>query len=776
MHMLKFLLFVLCPFTLLFSQTGTGEWRLHVPNRKCLDVVKGNGMVYSAYDKGIVEYDISSGELSLMTSVNSLSDNGISAVLYAQSSDALIIGYSNGNIDIYKDLRITNVPAIKLAQFPGSKRINRIVERNGAVYLATDFAVIKLDVLKKEIKETWYPSTGNLPIQDIEIRNDTVFALTPFSLFTGILTNPALSDPAQWQIDPRIPQLPIEEYRDIEIASGAMYVMRSNEPYGGDSLYQLTASGRMSVLDPSVDVELNGLKAQNDKLLVLLFNGIQLLDPLTGVLEVLQGDYYPFGAYPRPNGALLEGTALWIADNTSGLVKKEGDSYSTVRVEGPLKSEFYAMDWRDGRLVIAGGGLSQISSTFSGSGVHVFENEQWGIRDRDNMQLWTGQNIWDFLSVSINPKDENQIAVSTFSEIPVSILNVNTQVTDTFTPLNSTLNTSLSGNQSSLVSSLHYDLRGNLWVLNGYSDKPLNVYTADGEWFAFESGTASKNKFSRKLIIDNENNKWFSLDGAGLIGYKDNGTISDPTDDDYVLLNTGAFSGDLPSDRVTALAVDFDNELWVGTDNGFGVLYNPESAFDAAPGDYNVSRIKLEFQGNVEYVLGNTGITDIEVDGGNRKWIGTANSGLVLLSPDGLDIIEQFTTDNSPLISNNIIDLEIDHKTGELFIITDLGLISYRSDATYGDPNYSEVNVFPNPVRPGFDGLITIQGIQYNSDIKITDAAGNLIYKTTSNGGTATWNGNTLTGERVPSGIYLIWTAANEGKGRKVGKVLVLNQ
>jgi hypothetical protein len=774
--MLKFLLFVLCPFTLLFSQTGTGEWRLHVPNRKCLDVVKGNGMVYSAYDKGIVEYDISSGELSLMTSVNSLSDNGISAVLYAQSSDALIIGYSNGNIDIYKDLRITNVPAIKLAQFPGSKRINRIVERNGAVYLATDFAVIKLDVLKKEIKETWYPSTGNLPIQDIEIRNDTVFALTPFSLFTGILTNPALSDPAQWQIDPRIPQLPIEEYRDIEIASGAMYVMRSNEPYGGDSLYQLTASGRMSVLDPSVDVELNGLKAQNDKLLVLLFNGIQLLDPLTGVLEVLQGDYYPFGAYPRPNGALLEGTALWIADNTSGLVKKEGDSYSTVRVEGPLKSEFYAMDWRDGRLVIAGGGLSQISSTFSGSGVHVFENEQWGIRDRDNMQLWTGQNIWDFLSVSINPKDENQIAVSTFSEIPVSILNVNTQVTDTFTPLNSTLNTSLSGNQSSLVSSLHYDLRGNLWVLNGYSDKPLNVYTADGEWFAFESGTASKNKFSRKLIIDNENNKWFSLDGAGLIGYKDNGTISDPTDDDYVLLNTGAFSGDLPSDRVTALAVDFDNELWVGTDNGFGVLYNPESAFDAAPGDYNVSRIKLEFQGNVEYVLGNTGITDIEVDGGNRKWIGTANSGLVLLSPDGLDIIEQFTTDNSPLISNNIIDLEIDHKTGELFIITDLGLISYRSDATYGDPNYSEVNVFPNPVRPGFDGLITIQGIQYNSDIKITDAAGNLIYKTTSNGGTATWNGNTLTGERVPSGIYLIWTAANEGKGRKVGKVLVLNQ
>ena len=774
--MLKLLFFLVCPFAVIYSQVGTSEWRLHVPNRKCIDVVKGNGIIFSAYDKGIVEYDLSSGELSLMTSVNSLSDNGISAVLYTQSSDALIIGYSNGNIDIYKDRTITNVPAIKLAQFPGSKRINRIVERNGAVYLATDFSIIKLDVLKKEIKETWYPSTGNLPVKDIEIRNDTVFALTPFSLYTGILTNPALSDPAQWTSDLRIPQIVNEEYLDIETASGNMYVLRSNEPYGGDSLYQLTTSGRISVLDPSLDVELNGLKAQNDKLLILLFNGVQRMDPLSGALEVLQGDYYPFGAYPRPNGVLLDGSILWIADNTNGLVKKEGEGCTTVRVEGPLKSEFYAMDWRKGRLVIAGGGLSQISSTFSGSGVHVFENEQWGIRDRDNMSLWSGQNIWDFLSVSINPKDENQIAVSTFSEIPVSILNVATQVTDTFTPLNSTLNTSLSGNQSSLVSTLQYDLRGNLWVLNGYSDKPLNVYTSDGDWLSFESGTASKNKFSRKLIIDNESNKWFSLDGAGLVGYNDNGTISDPTDDAYVVLNTGAFSGDLPSDRVTALAVDFDNELWIGTDNGFAVLYNPENVFGAAPGEFNASRIKLEFEGNVEYVLGNTGISDIEIDGGNRKWIGTANSGVVLLSPDGLDVIEQFTTDNSPLLSNNIIDLEIDQKTGELFIITDLGLISYRSDATYGDATYSEVEVFPNPVRPGFDGLITIQGIQYNSDVKITDVAGNLIYKTTSNGGTATWNGDTLNGERVPSGVYLIWTAANEGKGRKVGKVLVLNQ
>ena len=117
----------------------------------------------------------------------------------------------------------------------------------------------------------------------------------------------------------------------------------------------------------------------------------------------------------------------------------------------------------------------------------------------------------------------------------------------------------------------------------------------------------------------------------------------------------------------------------------------------------------------------------------------------------------------------------MDQNTGELFIITDNGLISYRTDATYEDPEYSSVNVFPNPARPDFQGPITIQGIRYNSDVKITDVAGNLVYKTTSNGGTATWDGKTLSGERVTSGVYLIWSAANEGKGRKVGKVVVIN-
>ena len=250
--------------------------------------------------------------------------------------------------------------------------------------------------------------------------------------------------------------------------------------------------------------------------------------------------------------------------------------------------------------------------------------------------------------------------------------------------------------------------------------------------------------------------------------------MDNAADDKKVNLNSGDFSGALPSENVTALAVDLDGELWIGTDAGFAVLYNPSGAFDASQGDYNAQRIKVRFEGNVEYVLGATHITDIEVDGGNRKWMATSGAGLVLLSADGSEIIKQFTKENSPLISNNVYDLKINQETGEVFIITDLGLVSYRSDASADDADYSSTKVFPNPVRPNYTGLITIQGIRYDSDVKVTDAAGNLIFKTTSNGGTATWDGNRVDGTPVESGVYLIWTATNQGTSNKVGKVVIV--
>lgn len=761
---------LLCSFGA-FAQIGTGQWRLHVPSGKAIDVVATDDAVYTAYANGVSEYHFQSTELSMWDAVNALSDITVSCLATCESDNSIFIGYENGNIDKIKDNSVTNIPAIKLAQIQGSKKIYKMVEHNGHMYLATGFSIVKIDPSKDEVRDTYYPTNGNDAIVDVTFRNDTIFALAEDRMYIGDLNNPALADPAQWTVDVRVPVITVGMYDDMQLFNDEIFFTRVIDGYGLDTLYRLTATTTNVAVVESFPMEIASITEINGNL-VVNYGGPMFYDANMNMVNSIYS--YSFGI-PNSNQIIYANGYYYIADNFYGLVEYGSiENSRQIAYPGPPKNTFYSMDWERGRLAVVGGGLSEVFVTFSNSGLYLFEDEEWELRDRSNMDLWT-PDVWDFVSVAINPKDKEEIAVGTYSFVPLSIMDGSGQVVDTITPNNSPIEYTSLNNGWSYISGLDYDQDGNLWVLNGYSNEPLKVYSDEGQWYSYDLGVSAKSKFTKKLIVDYEDNKWLSISGVGLYGYNDGGTLDNTGDDQVVLLNSGEQTGALPSNEVTAIAIDFDNEVWIGTDNGFAVLYNASGAFGASYGEYNAQRIKLEFEGNVEYVLGATHVTDIEVDGANRKWFATANSGIILLSADGLEVLEHHTTDNSPLISNNVLDIKLDHNTGELFIITDKGLISYRTDATYEDPTYSNVEVFPNPARPDFEGPITIQGIKYDSDVKITDVAGNLVYKTTSNGGTATWNGKTLTGERVKTGVYLIWTAPNNGKGRMVGKVLVVN-
>lgn len=756
------------------AQIGTGQWRLHVPSKSAHDVVAFDDRIYAAFVSGVSEYDIASGEVTLWDAVSSLSDISVSCLGKHSSSNSLWIGYDNGNIDKIIDNKVINISAIKLAQVQGSKRVNKLIEFENYVYAVTGFAIVKLDPIKNEVKDTYYPTNGNRPILDIAFKNDSIYAITSDRLYKGLTSNIVLADPNQWTVDTRVPVLTSQSYSEIENVNDDLFILYNDDTYGLDTVYRLDNSGLTVAVNEAFIMEIKSINNLDEKLAVNFYDGTKVY--VSDLSEVDLINHYNFGTYVRPRKVVYSNDAYWIADESNGLVKYI--SYANnqeIAFSGPPKNSFYALDWYEGQLAVASGSLSGESVTFNRSGVYLFENEKWELKDNTNMSLWNASNIFDFIAVSINPANTNQLAVGSYSGVPLSLMNIDGQVTDTLTPNNSILGTASLGNGWSEVTDLKYDESGNLWILNGYTDKPLKVYTKDGEWYQYDLAAGGKNRHSQKLIIDYNGNKWMSIKDAGLFGFKDNGSISSLGDDKTIRLTVGEDQGALPSNQVNAIAVDFDNEIWIGTDAGFAVLYNSDASFDASAGDYNAQRIKIEFEGNVEYVLGTTDIRAIAVDGANRKWFGTANAGIILLSADGLEIIEQYTMENSPLISNTIIDLELDQNTGELFIITDKGLVSYRTDATYEDPDYENVVVFPNPVRPDFDGPITIQGIRYNSDVKITDVAGNLVYSTTSNGGTATWNGKTLNGEPVGTGVYLIWTAANEGKGKKVGKVLVVN-
>lgn len=769
---MKTLIALLLSFTS-FAQIATGDWRLHIPNKNCLDVVVSQNIVYGAFENALLEYDIDAKESSTWDYVHHLSDIKISCLGVSDIDHSVFIGYENGNIDKLKNNTVTNIPAIKLSQIIGDKKITRLVYNNKFIYAATGFGIVKIDPLKNEIKDTYYPTQNNKLIQDIAFRNDTLFALTETKLLFCSLSNPAISDYSQWKTDTRVPVLTQHKYKDIETIQNNLYLLFKNDAYGLDTVYSIKTNGLDVASVTTNNLEINSISNHFGKLAVNLRGGFYVFNLDHSIDNIAYR--YSFSNELNINQSFAYNGAIWIADSQNGLVRFH-DNWNNEKINlvGPPKNSFYSMDYFKGKMVFTGGGLSGKGITYNPAGIYTFEDETWNYYDRYNMNLWKNKYIWDFLTVAVNPLNED-IAVGTFSNIPLSILQKNAQVTDTFTPYNSPITTSSPTGKMSFISATKYDKKGNLWLVNGYANEPLKVYSADKIWTSFNLGSAAMNKFTSKLIIDENGIKWMAIEGVGLIAYNDNGTLTDKSDDKMKILNSGSTTGALPSNFISAIAADLNNNIWIGTDNGFAILYNSSSIFDASPGNYNAQRIKLEYDGNVEYLLGNTFITDIEIDGANRKWIATNNTGLFLLSSDGLEIVKHFTIDNSPLISNSLMDIQMNQSTGELFIITDKGLISFRSDASEGMNDYSSVTVFPNPAKPDFNGLITIQGIKGDSDIKITDSAGNLVYKTASNGGTATWNGKTVEGERVKGGVYLIWTAPNEEKGRKVGKVVVIN-
>ena len=772
----KVKLFVLM-FTLVMgnyfcAQIGMGQWRMHVASGQAIDVALVDNTVFTAFKNGVYIYNSETEEEELLTDINGLSDIDVSAIYYDPVEGVVLVGYENGNIDKITSDNIYNIPAIKLVQIPNSKRINRFERSGDYIYVATDFCVSKLDINKDEIKDTYYPTNGNEAILDISFSGDTIFALSSNKLKYGLLSNPALPDESQWQIDVRLPLITENSYTEIEFFQNKQMVLFKKDGYGMDSVFYLNDTGLDLLTDTPFSLEINSINILNDTTFAVNMDGaIYIYDGmLSNTASYNSGNMF---IWISPLRTAMNSQGIWSADKTKGLfLFTSGIGYKRYPIIGPYNNDFYSMDWQNDKLAIASGRLNGKLPSFSRNGIHLFENEGWDFHNVTNVQEWEDKNIWDFIDVAVNPTKTTEVAVSSYSEEPLSIFN-NDSVT-LYNDLNSTIEFTESGNGWSLVSSVSYDLDGNLWALNGYTDKPLNVRDANGDWMNFDCGQSARNIYTKKMIIDFNDQIWFASENKGLFGYNHNGSINNSSDDQYVQLTSGSNSGNLPSDNVTAIAADFDGEIWIGTDAGFAILYNASNAFGANPGDYDAQRVKVSFEGNVEYVLGSTHITDIEVDGGNRKWMATANAGILLLSADGSEILEQFTVENSPLISNNIFDLKLDQSNGELYIITDKGLVSYRSDASYEDPTYEGFVVFPNPVRPNFSGPVTIQGIRYNSDVKITDAAGNLVYKTTSNGGTATWDCNAINGEPVVTGVYFIWTATNAGKDKKVGKVLVI--
>jgi hypothetical protein len=255
--------------------------------------------------------------------------------------------------------------------------------------------------------------------------------------------------------------------------------------------------------------------------------------------------------------------------------------------------------------------------------------------------------------------------------------------------------------------------------------------------------------------------------------YDPAGTPENVSDDRYVRLQVEDSEGHVMN-NVFSITEDLDGNIWVGTDMGPAVYYNPGKVFSS---DLKAARIKIprnDGTGLADYLLGTETVTTIAVDGANRKWFGTMSSGAYLMSEDSKKELLHFNSTNSPLLSDDMVKISVNGLTGDVWFGTSEGIVSFRGDATTGKDDYSGIYVFPNPVREDYEGLVTVTGLVEGSTVKITDISGNLVYETSSLGGQVTWDLRNYRSARVATGVYLVFCSNEDGSLAEVTKLLVI--
>lgn len=749
-----------------FAQIPMLDWRVHFSVNNAIGVAHDASSVYMAAVNGIVQYHTDDNSIEMITVANGLSDLGISSV--DGNGTQILVGYSNGNIDLIEGNTITNIPWIKLADISGDKTIHSANFDGNLVYISCGIGLIVFDLSKTEVKDTYYPYS-NPTIFSSCIYNDTLYCATETGIYFARADKPFLNDQNNWTKKTDLPAAVINgPFTEINSFAGKLVFAYNSTAFDADTLY-FSENNTLSKYG-TAGLTISDIKTSDTQLLVALYGGVDLLNTAMTQDAFI---YQYLAGIPEPMSCIRFNNFYWVADRNHGLVKVTDNwSNDVIYSNSPYADGCYRLDIQYGKVLVAGGGLTHnLVNNYFRNGVYLFENETWTNFNHETSDSIDFNKDWDFVSVAINPNNTDQMAFSSFSEGGIKYIADGATISEVYTESNSTLE---SASNKYAVGDMKFDDAGNLWVVcTGV--EPLKVRTPAGDWYSFSLGSAAKDKYPYRLFIDSNGNKWVAVTNAGLIAFNENGTIADASDDDMRIFTTSEGYGNLPSVFVKGIAEDLDGEIWIGTEEGMVVLYSTANLYDGGYGEYDFDFILIEVEGEVEHLLGETYITSIAVDGGNRKWIGTSSSGVFCLSPDGMEEIYRFTAENSPLISNNVLDIRIDHLSGEVYFATDKGLVSFRSDASIFDEEFSNVTVFPNPVRPDYAGPITVQGLGYQSDVKVTDISGNIVYKTTSNGGTVIWDGKTLTGERVQSGVYLIWTASVDGKGKEVAKILFMN-
>ena len=739
-------------------------WRAHSAYSIIDEVAVMKEKVFALSNHSLFAVDKQSEELSYYSRLTGLNGAVISTIGYNPALNLLLVCYENGQIDVInaKD-EIENIPDLYLKQANFSKIVNSIYMYENTAYLAMDFGILVLDMKKREIKDTYIigKDASEVNIKDITVLGDSIYAVSPQHLYSAALSDP-LSDYAYWQTQ----SLPNgQEATALSAHKQQLYIIRDAVLWSRNGGQWHKHSTTFAAKDLcQTNQELFILPKDKDGV-AIVGTDLSLQWQEMGIISDIQSD----------------GNSLWFALDKYGLMR--GSDRQTFLPDGPINNTAYRMRFFGDRLYIVPGGRWATQNKTPAE-IMFYENDSWVNISHSQINEACNATILDLMNVAQDPKDKDHYFVTSFGSGLLEMYR--DEVIKLYTPSNSSLTSAVAEKPQTYTRTdcAMFDNQGYLWVLNTSATNNIHIIDANGNTIAkynlYSDGVRVPLYTPGEILVDHRNPtwKWIPLCryNTGLILLQDNGTPTDPTDD-KVTYHTEWYDQNgkpvLP-ESIFSLAQDRDNTMWVGTNKG---LFLIPATIDFTTSNRCERVIIGRNDGTKlgDYLLENEQINSIVVDGGNRKWIGTASSGVFLLSPNGEETIEHFTSENSPLPSNNVLSIAIQESTGEVFFGTGQGLVSYMSDAIEPATDFNEIYAYPNPVHPNYKGLITIRGLMANTQVRIVDANGNLVTNIPSNGGEAIWDMTNAQGDRVATGIYTILCNTADGSGHGTTKILIMN-
>ncbi len=755
-------LFLLFLSQLAYTQDFTEQWEGLFSFNRIVDIEQTADQIYAASENAVFVYDIASRSFTTITTVNGLSGDLISQIYYNEQNDQLVIGYEDGLLQIVEDDTVLDVVAIRDKQVinPDRKRINEFLANGDLLYIATDFGIAIYDLERLEFNDTYFigANGAQLRVKSLEIFENFLYAATTDAgILRADITDPFLIDFMNWN------QINTGSFDEVA-ATGSTLIAAGID----GSILQFSASTFQFTggVFPSRVVDMTTSSGE------FTVTGTSFLQIRSPDLSILTDVRDVNGEQLRFTAGNSNAQSIYIGTDSRGMVRLDRQNINPTEfivADGPTRNRAFSVTASPNELWVGYGDYNGFYDPFP--------LDQFGISHLVE-DTWTNytpaevNNINSIANITINPNNPDEVYLN-------SMHNGILQFVDGAAAIqygvgNSSLSSILPPSTEFVrVSESTFDRQGNLWAIASQVSEMINRRDPTGNWSSvdvsdeFPELDGSQKESATKIVVSNSGNVFFGTIALGVYAYN-------PTNNRYGRLFNEIQNGNLINNNVSALTLDQNEQLWIGSDLGLRVLFNANSILSDNPPDARA--IIIEDQNGVpRELLADQAVIDIEVDGSNRKWVATASAGAFLFSPSGQETIFQFTKNNSPLPSNTVNDIAIDNATGKIYFATDNGIVSFQGDRSSAPADDLEgVFAFPNPVKPGFDGNVTIDGLTDRARVKITDIEGNLVFELVSQGGSAQWDTRSFSGNRVASGVYMLLISTEDNIETKVSKIMVI--